>query len=669
MPQSLTRTFVAALAVAWTGLAVGATPAERVFTHGTVYTAKSGAPLAEAIAVSGGRIVFVGSDAGARAFIGAGTAVVDLKGAFVLPGLVDSHIHALDIVDLDNCDLDSRALSLRNLSDFVKGCNDRYHPAPGSLLLVHQWNYGGGNDTDSDFPTLRAALDKASTTIGLQLVGNDGHHAAFNSVALATAKNDDGKVVGISKETLGGELAAYRTLIGVDATGEPNGAVNEDARLLINPHSMINYDLAEVAKAPERVPQRLNSVGITAFMDAMSVPDGQAVYEALEKSGKLSARVRVAQFWDPGRYHRKDGTVDFDTMVAKAKAVREHFATDRLIRADTVKLFADGVTEGNPLAVPPTLPNAASLTPFLQPMYALDKAGKPTVTGYVDTASATCLDVRNHADRYTDGAAVAAFMKAQGFHPGQCTISSGQLQHPREVELEFVKRFHLAGFNVHIHAIGDRGLRTALDAIEAARAADGVTTTRDSLAHLQITTPEDVRRVGKDHLYVAFTYAWMNVAEDYDITAIPFFIKVRGNSDSSLHPPGSRYDRDAYPVRSVQAAGGILTGGSDAPVETRDPRPFYNIARAVTRRVPGSPVLNASERVGIDSALSAYTINGAKMLGIDADAGSLEVGKSADLVVIDRNPLALAKAGRADDIAGTKVRETWFEGRQVYVAH
>ncbi len=650
------------------GTALAADSADRVFRDGRIYTGQPGAALAQAIAVSGERIVYVGTSAGARAYIGPKTSVTDLKGAFVLPGLIDSHIHPLDIVDLDNCDLDSKSVTLRQLSEFVKGCIARFHPAPGARVLVHQWNYGGGNEPDADYPTIRVALDKASTTHLVQLLGNDGHHGGFNSLALASAKDDSGRTVGISKATLASELAGYRKVIGVDASGEPNGAVNEDGRLLINPRSMLNTDLEDVLKAPAKVTERLNSVGITAIMDAMAGVDSQQAYDALEKSGRLSARVRLAQFWDLERFRTKDGAVDFDTILAKAKAFREKYANDPLIRADFVKLFADGVTEGNPLAVPPTLPNAASLTPFLQPIFALDSKGHPSVTGYVDTDSALCRDVRANAARYETAGAASEFLKAHGYHPGQCAISDGQLQHPRDVQMEFVKRAHLAGFNVHIHAIGDRGLRTALDAIEAARKADGNSKTRDSLAHLQITTPEDVRRVGEQHLFVAFTYAWMNVSPEYDITAIPFFVKVKGNSNAALHPPGSRYDLNTYPVRSVRDAGGILVGGSDAPVETRDPRPFLNIARAVTRRVPGQPALNALQSVGIDDAIAAYTINGARHLGIEHEAGSLEAGKSADFVVVDRDLLALAKAGNADDIALTKVRETWFRGARVYAA-
>jgi len=242
------------------------------------------------------------------------------------------------------------------------------------------------------------------------------------------------------------------------------------------------------------------------------------------------------------------------------------------------------------------------------------------------------------------------------------------LQHKREVILEYVRRMHLAGFNMHIHAISDRAVRTALDAIEAARAADGNSTTRDALAHVQLAAPADVARIGRDHLYVAFTYSWMAASQDYDLTVIPFFEKVHGNSYQALHRSGSYYEANVYPVRAVKAAGGILAAGSDAPVDTRDPRPFVNMAIAITRNIPGQPPLPLSpqQSISVREVIEAYTINGARMLGLEQDAGSIEVGKSADFVLVDRDILALAGGGHPEAIADAHALATWFRGTKVY---
>jgi predicted amidohydrolase YtcJ len=183
----------------------GATqPADLVLTDARIYTSTT-PEFASALAVRGDRIVFVGSVADAKAFVGPKTRVERAHGRLVIPGLVDAHLHPADIVDLDVCDLDSKPMPLRALSAFVRACLDRYHTAPGKRLLVHQWNYTDGNQTDPQYPTLRAALDQASTQHEIQLLGDDAHHGAFNSLALAHAKNSHGAPVGISKATLSGE--------------------------------------------------------------------------------------------------------------------------------------------------------------------------------------------------------------------------------------------------------------------------------------------------------------------------------------------------------------------------------------------------------------------------------------------------------------------------------
>jgi hypothetical protein len=621
---------------------------------------------ATALVVRDGRLTYVGDDATAKTYIQPTSRVVRLRGQFVMPGLIDAHMHPLDIVDLPVCDLDSRPVSLKELTQFVRSCLKKFPVPVGGRMVVHQWNYVGGNQTDSQHPSLRAALDLASTDREIQLLGNDGHHGAFNSFALSHAKNAIGQVVGLSKRTLATDFAAYRHLVGVDEQGEPNGAVNEDARYTINLHSMMAVEYPRVLAHPEWVAQRVNKAGLTAVTDAMADPGAMEFWDKLSASGRMTMRANLAQFYDPERFRTAGGPVDYDRMVSQAKTIREHFAHNPLVRADTVKIFADGVLEGNPLANPPTLPNGAVLSALLQPRFSTE-GGHLRLTGYVDTASPDCVAERARSAAATDED-VRAFVASHGFHPAQCVISKGQLQHDADVIMEFGRRFHTAGFNLHIHAIGDRAVRTAVDSIEAARAADGNVQTRDGLAHVQLAHPDDVARIGRDHLFIAYTYAWANVEHDYDMTVIPFLQKVTGDDYAALHAPDSYYERNAYPVRATKEAGAIVAAGSDAPVETRDPRPFYNISRALTRRIPGGQPLNASQAIGIDDALKAYTLNGARWLGIDQVAGTLEAGKSADFVILDRDLVALAAAGREVDIEKTQVRSTWFQGRPVYEA-
>jgi predicted amidohydrolase YtcJ len=641
-------------------------PADLVVTDARIYTATANHAYAQALAVRDGRIAFVGSNSEAAQWIGPQTKTESLHGKLVLPGIIDSHIHATGIVDLDVCDLKSEPKSLAALTEFVRGCIKRYKTPAGEWLSVRQWNFSDGNQPDAAHPTLRAALDLASKDIPIQLLGNDGHHGAFNSAALARAVNPKGVQVGFSRSTLATDFAKYSKLIGVDAHGEPNGNLNEEARELTGAPNLLVVDLPAVTKQPQKVTERLNSVGITGILDPLVTPEIQVVYDTLEQHGQLTIRARFAQFYDPDQFRDEAGKVDYSKMVKTAIAVRAKYANDPLIRANFVKLFADGVAEGNPYAMPPTLPEIASLKPYLQPIFAKDPQGHLSVTGYVDTDSALCKDVRAHGAKYQEGAVAAAFIKANGFHPDQCAVSSGQLQHDRAVEMEFVKQFHLAGFNIHIHAIGDVGVRTAIDAIEAARAADGISTQHDALAHVQIVNPDDVPRTGRDHLYLACTFSWANFDPEYDMLVVPFHDRVSGRAYAALHPAGGYYESAVYPFKAMKDAGATLVGGSDAPVNTRDPQPFVNIATAVTRQLPGAQPITPAQRIGIEDAIDAYTINGARYLYLDKDAGSIEAGKSADFIVLDRDIVELAHAGKGIEIAQTRVLKTWFRGVAVY---
>lgn len=645
-----------------------AAPADYVLTGAKIYTEDARHSVAEALAVSGGKIVYVGDAAGAKALIGPATQVEQGGGRLVLPGLVDAHIHPAGIADLDVCSLESRSISLDALPSFVQACIARYHIAPGEWVAVQQWNFTGGNDPSAANPTLRAALDHASLVNPVTLVGNDGHHGAFNSLALAKAKNAAGQVVGFSRATLRTDFPQFQKVIGVDAAGEPNGTVNEDARNAMGGPDLLSVNFAALMKTPEKVPQRLNSVGITAIQDAAVAPEIIPFYDTLLADGKMTVRVNLMQLYEPEAFRAADNRIDYDALLAKALAVHRKFAGNELVRADALKIFADGVLEGNPYAVPPTLPDSPSIKPYLQPIFGPDANGKLEVKGYVDPQSPVCVAERADPEKYASADAVAAFMKANGYHPDQCAILSGKLQHDRQVILDYAKAAHLAGFTLHIHAIGDEAVRTAVDAIEGARAADGNDKTPDTIAHLQVVAPDDVARIGKDHLYLAYTYSWMTADPQYDISVVPFFEHVSGNSFAAFHDPKSYYERQFYPDKATKLAGATLVAGSDAPVNTRDPQPFINMMVGVTRSVPPYGPATPNERLDVRDVLDAYTINGAHAMGRADEIGSLEVGKSADFILVDRDFIALADAGRPEEIGKTKVVETWFMGRRVYVS-
>ncbi len=643
-------------------------PADHVFLNGKIYTVDANRSIAQAIAVQGNVIVFVGDDDAARQYIGEQTEVHELAGKLVLPGLHDSHLHPEGVVQPDVCDLRSEPMALEVMVPFLQDCIERYEIADGEWLIVPQWSFSNGNQPSERYPTLVAALDAVSATHPILLVGNDGHHAAVNSQTLATAVNAEGEKVGLNRETLASDFSEYRELIAVDASGRPSGGVTETAVSIFDSPDI--WNLVPMADIVGDVAKVFASRGITSVIDAMGSRENLDAYHALEQSGEMTFRVRAAQF--EGYYTPKSergGIESIPQQLEVWKAQRDEFANSRYIRADSVKVFADGVLEGNPLIDPPTLPNGAALEIYKQPRFTLDdETGFVDVVGYVNTTSEICRAVRANPAAYEAEKDVAAFIDANGHHPGQCIESRGVLEFEEAYLRAYIDALYAAGFSVHIHAIGDRAVRVSVDSLEAARKAHGDNGQPHGLAHAQLIHPDDQKRIGELGLFVAFTHSWSTPEPEYMMTVVPFIDELSGGI-SDLHDPDNYSIKNVYPVHTVEKLGALVVSGSDAPVERRDPAPFLHIEQAITRDVEGQPeipVLNADERLDIHSSIASYTINGARAMSQEDSLGSLEVGKLADLIVVDRDVVALAETGRAHEISETQVLLTLFDGKVVF---
>jgi predicted amidohydrolase YtcJ len=202
-----------------------------------------------------------------------------------------------------------------------------------------------------------------------------------------------------------------------------------------------------------------------------------------------------------------------------------------------------------------------------------------------------------------------------------------------------------------------------VDALEAAKSESDRQGLTQSIAHLQLVHPNEQKRIGALGIYNAFTFAWIVPETNYNLMVIPFIEQVK--SVETIFDPATYYMQNVYPVKTIRDAGGIITWGSDAPVESRDPRPFLNLEQAITRAYENR-VLTADNAIDIHAALSAFTINGARMLGIGDQTGSIEPGKLADLIVLDQNLVRLVEQGAADKISDTQVLTTVFDGKVVY---
>lgn len=630
--------------------------ADQVFINGKVYTADN-QKQSTAFAIRDGAFIYVGDSESARDYINSSTEVIDLNGKSVLPGLHDNHIHPGGIVEFERCDLEGTSLDLSELSDYMSACLERLKTASGDWLIGEQWSFSLGNNPTEEFATIRAALDAVSTEIPIALSGNDGHHSAYNSAALNLAKDSSGKVIGINKNTVKKEFAHFKEVIGVDVSGEPDGMVNEQARNLMGSPSMLEGDIDKIIEHADQIPKRLNATGITSIRDAAYVDSAAPYYKTLSEKGILSLRVNLSQFHNPMNYAGADGKVNWEQLSNEAAKIRDKYINIPNISANSLKVFIDGVAEGNPYSTPPALPNAASLENYLQPIFSYDQASqKLTITGYVEPESEACQ---------SDKQDVSAFIAKHGHHPDQCVVSNGVLESPKDVELEFVKRFDAEGYTLHLHVIGDRALRTALEAFEGAAKANGPAKQPHSLGHIQFVHQDDIKRIGDLGLYLAYTYAWITAESEYDMTVVPFMDKISGQDE--LYQQQNYSYTQAYPVKSTQQAGAILIAGSDAPVDTRDPRPFTNMQQAITRAGVDGTVYNPAEKISIFDVIDAYTINGAKAMGQEQLVGSIAVGKRADFIILNQNIIELAETNPTV-IKDTKVMATWFDGKKVYDA-
>ena len=635
--------------------------ADLALTNAYVYTVNGSRSVAEAVAIRGNDIVYVGSNEGLQKFIGDATDVRDMAGAMIMPGIHDMHIHALGTVQPNMCDLQSDAYTLEELVPVLRQCIADYDIAEGEWLIVLQWAFSSGNEPSEGLPHIRAALDAVSIDHPIFLWGDDGHHGAANSLAFSMAVNEAGENVEINADTLDSDYAFYKPMIAVDANGEPTGGINEDARMLIRSNGMADMlgMTGELDGTMLRVAGKMAESGITTLQDAIVTPETLAAYGRLEESGNMTFRFRAAMAEPPS-----EKIDEIDAHLAGLVQLREQYESYEYVSADGVKLFADAVLEGNPLTSPPTLPVAAMLDNFRQPIFRGNvEDGTFDVVGYVDPNRSTCRAVQADTDRYLESARMEDFAAEFGFYPQQCLPQAGVLEHDEAFIRAYIRKATEAGFHVHVHALADKGVRIAVDELGKVSEIARQNGTSQSLAHVQIAHPDDQRKIGEFGIAVVFTFVWATPGLQYEMMVVPFIDEVDGVSD--LYNPEGYYMQNVYPAKRIQDYGGILVNGSDAPVGSRDPMPFTSLQQAVYRS-DGEVVLNADQRIDIHSAIAAFTINGARLFGHEDRVGSIEVGKKADLIVLNRNLVELAESERVDEISDTQVVLTVFDGRIVF---
>lgn len=197
----------------------------------------------------------------------------------------------------------------------------------------------------------------------------------------------------------------------------------------------------------------------------------------------------------------------------------------------------------------------------------------------------------------------------------------------RDLLIAALTELDALGFQVHMHAIGDRAVRNALDAVEAAQRANGRADRRHHIAHLQVIQPEDLARFGPLGVLANCQTYWAQNEPQMDELTMPYI----GDERSALQ----------YPFEGLRRAGARLAMGSDWPVTTPDPLDQLEVAvrRADPEHRDNAPFLPA-ERLSLENALAAFT-SGSAYLNHDDAGGVLAVGRRADLAVLDQDLFTL----------------------------
>ncbi|MGW8331423.1 amidohydrolase [Streptomyces sp. NPDC055897] len=370
-----------------------------------------------------------------------------------------------------------------------------------------------------------------------------------------------------------------------DASGEPTGLLQEGAMDLVGRLTPRSTP-AERLAALLRAQAHLHSYGITAWQDAIVGNFGSMDDPADAYVTAARDGSLTARVAGALWWDRERGAEQIPELVERRRQLSRGRFT-----AGSVKIMQDGVAETG---------TAALLGPYLD---ACGCATANTGTSFVDPA-----ELRG-----------------------------------------YVTQLDALGFQAHFHALGDRAVREALDAVAAAREANGWTDTRPHLAHLQIVHPDDIDRFRALGATANIQPLWASHEPQMDELTIPFLGAERAGWQ--------------YPFAALLRSGATVAAGSDWPVSSPDP--MRGIHTAVNRVAPGEkgPAFLPEQRITLTAAFAAYTAGTAYVNHLD-DTGSIRAGALADLAVLDRDPYA----GPPEEIGATRVLATYVGGRRVHEA-
>lgn len=556
---------------------------DRILINGKIYTAVPDALWAEAVAVSGKKIAYVGNTAECMKLAGSETEIIDLNGKTVLPGFIDGHTHPVTVAKTDyrvrmplTHDKEELFANIRKYAAL--------NPKEEKPFLFCE-NYFA--ETFGAEGPRKEELDELVPDRPARIQDFTDHACWYNSMAIEMLKDENGI-------PQAGSPLGFSEFV-QDENGEYTGWCKESG-----PEG--DYGIYEAVgwyppeKADENMIKPLldffKAHGVMCMMDGFTEgEDGIKLFYELDKAGKLD------MYYDATSIAANADEID--NAIAVIRDWREKYTTEH-ISINTVKMFIDGTNE---------LGDCLSLEPFHN-----DPDGK------------NC----GEANVYKDDM-VKAMLKCNE-----------------------------AGVDMHLHIICDGAFRNVVDALEEARNICGddwkIFVTG---AHCELTAPEDRRRAAELGMFIDWSTHWSGGY--FGEAAQEFLGKTRWDT--------------MYDFREFTQAGGVLGFSSDvfSYQEAVRANPFFGIQTAMTRvdpiipldpeRYPGSIRPPEGARYTLEELLQGYTKNNAVRMRLFDKMGSIEAGKLANLIVLEKDIFETP----AEEMLSVKPEWTYFEGKELRI--
>ncbi|USK42105.1 amidohydrolase [Cytobacillus oceanisediminis] len=413
--------------------------ASLVLENGKVYTMEEDQPLAEAVAIKDGEIQFVGSSSDAEKYVGEDTEVIDLEGKMVSPGFMDGHTHppglwTSKLFEVYLAELESHEEYVQAVADF------REKNPKAKIITGDGWVNGPYEQADGTNPgPKKEDLDAVVSDIPVMLYSIDKHSVWVNSKAL--------EIAGITKDT----VVPKGGMIERNPDGSPRGVLREGAMdLLADVQALSNLTDEQYKEAILEFQKEMHSFGMTGVMNMSGGDRSLKVLNELEKEGKLTMRVANAIVFGP--------ETQPEEAVAKIQDAGKKYNSDWL-SVNTVKLFADGVTEGKTAL-------------FVEP--------------YTKNAG---MGSHHHGD---------ANWKEDTFN-------------------KMVSKLDKEDIQVHIHAIGDGAVKMGLDALELAKKENEEHNSRHTITHISAIQDSDISRMANLGVIASLQPFWFYKDQYYDL--------------------------------------------------------------------------------------------------------------------------------------------------------